>query len=61
MKKLFAQFLINDQGQDLVEYTLLIGFMVTVLSALVVGNSGSIQGILFVTTSNLNSANSVAS
>ena len=51
----------NEEGQDLVEYSLLIAFVMTVSIALMIANGGSIQGILFVTTSNLNSANAMAS
>ena len=51
----------NDEGQDLVEYSLLVAFIVTVCVAMMIADGGGIQGILFVTTSNLNSANAMAS
>ena len=54
-------FLNDEAGQDLIEYTLLIGFAVAASAALMIANGGGIQGILFITTTNLNAANTVAS
>jgi Flp pilus assembly pilin Flp len=51
----------NEEGQDLIEYTLLIAFIMMASAALVIANGGGIQGILFVTTNNLNAANQAAS
>jgi Flp pilus assembly pilin Flp len=51
----------NDGGQDLVEYSLLVAFIMVASAALLFANGGGIQGILFVTTTNLNAANQAAS
>jgi Flp pilus assembly pilin Flp len=45
MKKLFVNFLREDQGQDLVEYTLLLGFVCLASSALFIGAGNSVAGI----------------
>jgi Flp pilus assembly pilin Flp len=56
------QALWNDEaGQDLIEYSLLIAFIMVASAALVIANGGGIQGILFITTNNLNAANQAAS
>ena len=51
----------DEEGQDLVEYSLLIAFVMTVCVSLMIADGESIQGILFVTTTNLNAANAMAS
>jgi Flp pilus assembly pilin Flp len=51
----------DDQGQDLIEYTLLMAFVALASAALFLGAGGSIQGIWSVTNSQLAAANSTAS
>lgn len=51
----------SEEAQDLVEYSLLIAFVLMLTAALVFANGGAIQGILLVTTDNLNAANQAAS
>jgi hypothetical protein len=50
----------NEEGQDLVEYTLLISFVVATTAALAIGYRDNIAGIVGITNSNLQAANSVA-
>ena len=51
----------DDQGQDLIEYTLLMAFVALASAALFLGAGGSIQGIWSTTNSQLVAANSSAS
>ena len=51
----------EEQGQDLIEYTLLMAFVALASAALFLGAGGSIKGIWSVTNSQLASANSQAS
>ena len=51
----------DDQGQDLIEYTLLLAFVALASAALFIGAGGSIQGIWTVTNTQLAAANSAAS
>ena len=51
----------DDQGQDLIEYTLLMAFVALASAALFLGAGGSISGIWTVTNSQLVAANSSAS
>jgi Flp pilus assembly pilin Flp len=51
----------QDDGQDLVEYTLLMAFVVVVSAALFLYNSDTVAAIWNATNNNLGSANSVAS
>jgi Flp pilus assembly pilin Flp len=51
----------DDQGQDLIEYTLLMAFAALASAALFLGAGGSIKGIWSVTNSQLAAANSTAS
>jgi Flp pilus assembly pilin Flp len=51
----------DDQGQDLIEYTLLMAFVALASAALFVGAGGSIAGIWSTTNSQLAAANSNAS
>ncbi len=47
----------DEQGQDLIEYTLLMAFVVVLSAALLLYNSDAIAGIWGVTTDNLSKAN----
>ncbi|MGB9455816.1 MAG: hypothetical protein WCB12_07230 [Bryobacteraceae bacterium] len=50
-----------DQGQDLIEYTLLLAFVALASAALFITAGGSIQGIWSTTNSQLTAANTSAS
>jgi len=51
----------EEQGQDLIEYTLLMAFVALASAALFLGAGNSIKGIWSVTNSQLAAANSSAS
>lgn len=52
---------IEDQGQDLIEYTLLLAFVALASAALFLGAGGSVSGIWSTTNSQLTAANTTAS
>ena len=54
---LLKNFWKEEQGQDLIEYTLLMAFVALASAALFLGAGGSITGIWSQTASNLTSAN----
>jgi Flp pilus assembly pilin Flp len=60
MKTFPHNFLQDDQGQDLIEYTLLMAFVALASAALFLGAGGSIKGIWSVSNSQLVAANSQA-
>jgi len=51
----------DDQGQDLIEYTLLMAFVALASAALFLGAGGSIKGIWTTSNSQLEAANTSAS
>jgi Flp pilus assembly pilin Flp len=51
----------DDQGQDLIEYTLLMAFVALASAALFIGAGGSISGIWSTSNSQLVAANTSAS
>jgi Flp pilus assembly pilin Flp len=51
----------DEQGQDLIEYTLLISFVALASAALFIGTGGSVKGIWNVSNSRLSAANTSAS
>jgi Flp pilus assembly pilin Flp len=51
----------DEQGQDLIEYTLLMAFVALASAALFLGAGGSIKGIWVTTNNQLSQANSLAS
>jgi Flp pilus assembly pilin Flp len=51
----------DEQGQDLIEYTLLMAFVALASAALFIGAGGSISGIWNTTNSRLAAANTSAS
>jgi len=61
MKTVFYQFVKDDQGQDLIEYTLLLAFVALASAALFIGAGNSVSGIWSVTNSRLVAANTSAS
>ena len=54
-------FLTDDQGQDLIEYTLLLAFVALASAALFISAGGSINTIWSITNSNLSAAAASAS
>ena len=58
---LVKNFWNDDQGQDLIEYTLLMAFVALASAALFLGAGGSIKGIWTVSNSQLENANASAS
>jgi Flp pilus assembly pilin Flp len=51
----------DDQGQDLIEYTLLMAFVALASAALFIGAGGSISGIWTASNNQLAAANTSAS
>jgi Flp pilus assembly pilin Flp len=51
----------DEQGQDLIEYSLLMAFVALASAALFIGAGGTIKGIWSTTNSQLVAANSAAS
>jgi len=51
----------EEQGQDLIEYTLLLAFVALASAALFIGAGGSVNGIWSTTNSQLTAANTAAS
>ena len=56
-----GNFLNEEQGQDLIENTLLLAFVVLASAALFIGAGGSVKGIWSVTNSQLAAASTSAS
>jgi len=61
MTQTLVQLLKSEEGQDLVEYSLLVAFIVFTTIGLAVGMKGSIQSITSTSTSQLNYANAMVS
>lgn len=61
MIQLLSRFLSEDQGQDLIEYTLLLAFVALASAALFLGAGGSVKGIWNTSNSQLAAANTAAS
>ncbi len=61
MKQFVLDFLTDETGQDLIEYTLLMAFVALASAALFLGAGGSIQGIWTTSNSQLTAANTQAS
>ena len=55
------EFINDEQGQDLIEYTLLLGFVCLASAVLFIGAGRSISGIWVATNSRLTAANASAS
>ena len=58
--KLLRSFLCEEEGQDLVEYTLLLAFVCLASAAIFIGAGGQLAGIWSVTNTQLICANSAA-
>ena len=54
------KFLLDDRGQDVTEYTLLLAFVVLAAAGLLVLNAQSIAGIWLSTNQIIHTANNVA-
>ena len=54
--KLMKQFLAEEQGQDLIEYTLLLAFVALASSALFISAGGSVSTIWTVANTQVNNA-----
>lgn len=61
MNRLILNFLHDEQGQDLIEYTLLLAFVALASAALFIGAGRSVSGIWSTTNSRLVAANTSAS
>lgn len=61
MHAFIRDFLANDQGQDLIEYTLLMAFVAIASAGLFIGAGGDVKGIWSVTNNELTKANVNAS
>jgi Flp pilus assembly pilin Flp len=61
MMQLLRNFLADDSGQDLIEYSLLMAFVALASAALFLGAGGSISGIWSTSSSQLVAANTAAS
>jgi len=59
--KLFQRFLRDEEGQDLIEYTLLMAFIALASAAIFVGVGGSVNGIWQTASNQLSSAAASAS
>jgi Flp pilus assembly pilin Flp len=58
---MFKNFVREEQGQDLVEYTLLLAFVCLASAALFINAGGAIKGIWTVANTSLAAANTSAS
>jgi Flp pilus assembly pilin Flp len=56
----FKNFWNDQQGQDLIEYTLLMAFVALASAALFLGAGGNIQAIWTTSNTQLSQANSIA-
>ena len=61
MKTMLRNLIVDDQGQDLIEYTLLLAFVVLASAALFISAGGSIRGIWGQANGILSNANVAAS
>jgi Flp pilus assembly pilin Flp len=61
MKLSLKSFTRDEQGQDLIEYTLLMAFVALASAALFIGAGSSIKGIWGATNTQLTTANTTAS
>ena len=61
MKNMIAGFIRDEQGQDLVEYTLLLAFVCLASAALFIGAGNTIAGIWNTANKTLTNANAAAS
>ena len=60
MKQLMVRFLREEEGQDLIEYTLLLGFVALASAALFIGAGNAASSIWSVANKEMNQAASAA-
>jgi len=60
MKTMLHNFIQDEQGQDLIEYTLLLAFVCLASAALFISAGGSVAGIWTATNTRLAAANASA-
>jgi len=60
MKQFIVRFVRDEQGQDLIEYTLLLAFVCLASAALFIGAGNTLAGIWNTTNAILVNANSLA-
>jgi len=60
MKNAWTAFVNEEQGQDLIEYTLLLAFVALASAAIFIGAGGSINGIWTGANNSLATANGLA-
>jgi Flp pilus assembly pilin Flp len=60
VKHMLNNFIQDQQGQDLIEYTLLMAFVALASAALFIGAGGSISGIWTTSNTQLGAANTTA-
>jgi len=60
MKTLLFNFVKDEQGQDLIEYTLLLAFVCLATAALFISSGGSLSGIWITANTDLTTANAAA-
>jgi Flp pilus assembly pilin Flp len=56
-----TNFWLNEQGQDLIEYTLLMAFVAIASAGLFLGAGGDVKGVWTTTNNELVKANTAAS
>jgi len=61
MNAMLNRFWRDEEGQDLIEYTLLVAFVCLATAALFVNSGGSLSGIWITANSQLGAANTSAS
>ena len=61
MRNRMVRFVLEEQGQDLVEYTLLLAFVALASAALFVGAGTTLQGIWITANAVVANANTAAS
>lgn len=61
MKNMMIRFLRDEQGQDLIEYTLLLAFVCLASAALFINAGSTLAGIWSTTNLVLSNANTIAS
>jgi Flp pilus assembly pilin Flp len=61
MKKMFMNFVKDEQGQDLIEYTLLMAFVALASAAIFINAGSSIKGIWGAANTQLTNANTSVS
>jgi Flp pilus assembly pilin Flp len=61
MKNLIVRFVRDEQGQDLIEYTLLLAFVCLASAALFIGAGNSLKAIWQTANATISNANTAAS